>query len=135
MSNLSFHWQIRDEIIANYRERHSQPNSGGLCEEDLRLLRNWRWDYNMTSNYEKYLTTQGWNELKLLGASYRRAFPNLLNGIHDHYKYLFRHTDTQQTEASYKAFAEGLFGEMGYRSIEPEVTMSRNDPLLRVSSL
>lgn len=35
---------LKDEIIENYEKRHSKPAIGAMCEKDLDLLRNWKWD-------------------------------------------------------------------------------------------
>lgn len=35
---------LRDEIIANYEKRHSKPPIGAMCENDLDLLKHWRWN-------------------------------------------------------------------------------------------
>lgn len=42
----------------------------------------------------------------------------------------FRHTPTQRTEASFKAFAEGLFGENAFEHVRAEQT-AENDTLLK----
>lgn len=61
---------------------------------------------------------------------YQRIFPGILENVYDQQKFQFRHTNTQRTEASFKAFVEGLFGENAYRYVKvPQPTS--NDTLLR----
>lgn len=49
----------------------------------------------------------GWEELKFTAIRYQRKFPHILERTYDRSKFLFRHTRTQRTEASFKAFVEG----------------------------
>lgn len=55
-----------------------------------------------------------------------------MENIYDPEKFLFRYTNTQRTEASYKAFVEGLFGENAYQHIQVPAPLQNNDTLLRV---
>lgn len=125
--------QLRDEILANYFKRHSKPDYGAMCEDDLNLLKNWRWNRNISDNYALYLTVDGWNELKFLAIRLQRSFPNILEKDYDPQKFYFQFTPKQRTEGSYKAFVEGLFGEGAHNNIHtPDST---NDSLLRVNKL
>lgn len=49
----------------------------------------------------------GWEELKFLAIRFQRNFPKIFENIYDPNNYLFRYTNTQRTEASFKAFVEG----------------------------
>lgn len=53
-----------------------------------------------------------------------------MENIYDQSKFQFRYTNTQRTEASYKAFVEGLFGENAHQHINVPAPLP-NDPLLR----
>jgi len=75
-----------------------------------------RWDTNITPEYDEFLTISGWNEMRDLGIVYKLVFPDLIGNSYSSDKFLFRHTDYQRTEGSYKAFVEGLFGEGAYNS-------------------
>lgn len=55
-------------------------------------------------------TFQGWQDLLFLAKNYQSVFPNVLENIYTPEKFSFRHTHTQRTDASYRAFVEGLFG-------------------------
>lgn len=55
--------------------------------------------------------------MKQLATDYKSAFPDLIGENYEADKFLFRHTDFQRSDASYKAFAEGLFGDESYLNI------------------
>lgn len=61
-----------------------------------------------------------------LAAVYKSVFPALIGNSYSAEKFRFRHTDFQRTEGSFKAFAEGLFGEGAYNTftIEPPAKIS-----------
>lgn len=64
--------------------------------------------------------------MKFLGLDYQRTFQNLIDSHYSRDKFKFGYTDTQRTEASYKAFVEGLFGPAADSIIEtsPETNQS-----------
>lgn len=103
-----------------------------MCPEDFALLKDWKLDVNVSVSYAEYLTVAGWNELENIAMRYQQAFPTLLPKTYDSTKYRFRHTDTQRTEASFRAFADGLFGYNGYQKVIRE-SIPAVDLLLRVS--
>lgn len=111
---------IRGSILDNYEIRRTAPEVGRMCPDDLELLRTWRWDRNVTVDYESFLTDQGWVDLKYLAKREKDRFYEVFNGPFDKQRYLFRHTKTQRTEASFKAFVEGLFGDGAYNFINAE---------------
>lgn len=103
-----------------------------MCPEDLAALEDWTLDTNMTANFAEFLTLAGWNELENIAIRYQRAFPSLLPSTYNPSRYFFQHSDTQRTQASFRAFADGLFGYNGYEQVIPERIPAR-DLLLRVS--
>lgn len=110
---------LRDSIFDNYAHQKS-PKMGRMCPQDLDLLKQWHWDKNITVEYESFLTDQGWDDLKLLAMREKDRFSEIFDGHYDEQRYLFRHTKTQRTEASFEAFAEGLFGKELLDSINTE---------------
>lgn len=94
---------MRDKILANSANTE-------LCEQDLSYLKEWKWDANITDVYDNFLTTQGWNDLKLLAKHYQSIFPEIIGSTYEAEKFQFRYTNTQRTQASFKGFVEGLFG-------------------------
>ncbi|EAT36389.1 AAEL011510-PA [Aedes aegypti] len=121
---------LRESILANYDTRYKRFKREHLCPEDVGLLRNWQWDRNITVAYESVLTDQGWDDLKLLAMREKDRFFEILSGPYDEQRYLFKHTNSQRTEASFKAFVEGLFGNELYDSI-PTKPDSSDDVLLK----
>ncbi|KAJ6632676.1 Multiple inositol polyphosphate phosphatase 1 [Pseudolycoriella hygida] len=116
---------IQAKAISNH-----DNGKGTLCPEDLELIRKWKLDTNITENIAEYLTLAGWIELENIASRYQFAFPTLLPSTYDRSKYLFQHTDTQRTQASFRAFADGLFGYNGYLNVVTEPIPAR-DLLLR----
>lgn len=112
------------EIMDNYA-RGKQPAVGALCDKDLQLLSTWKWDANITTDKDEYLTVQGWNDLKGLAQHYKAQFPSLF-GAYSAQKYHFRHTDTQRTQASYRGFVEGLFGPNAYENLPAPVIPAKD---------
>lgn len=97
-----------------------------LCSDDLEQLKKWRFDQNLTADYADHLTVQGWNDLKYMAIDYQRTFQKLIDTRYSAETFKFGYTDTQRTEASFKAFAEGLFGPGSERDINvrPEANQS-----------
>lgn len=117
------------EIIQNYAKGNA-PATGALCEGDLHLLKTWKWDANITEDKSEFLAGQGWNDLKGIGAYFKAQFPTLLGGSYSADKFLFRHTDTQRTRASYQAFVDGLWGDGAHKDL-PQPPIPAVDTLLR----
>lgn len=105
-----------------------------MCEGDLQALKHWSWNQNLTEQYKNDLTYQGWEDMKGIAIRYKRIFPEIFDGVYDSDKYIFRHTDSQRTQASFRAFVEGLFGQDAHLRISP-IPPSKNDTLLEVISL
>lgn len=64
----------------------------------------------MTEVDEQHLTISGYQELQTIAKHYKATFPELLTEIYAPEKFRFRFTNTERTNASFHAFAEGLFG-------------------------
>ncbi|KAJ6638015.1 Multiple inositol polyphosphate phosphatase 1 [Pseudolycoriella hygida] len=105
---------LRDEVVRLYDENNSLPAIGSLYKNDLQLITEWSWDKNITERYDEFLTVSGWNEIRDLAMVYKSVFPSLIGDSYSAEKFHFRHTDYQRTEGTFKAFAEGLFGEGAY---------------------
>lgn len=114
--------------------KNHNGGKGTLCPQDLALITDWRLNANLTTAFSEFLAVAGWNELKNIATRYQRVYPTLLPTTYSQSKYLFRHSDTQRTQASFRAFADGLFGNNGFQQVTPEPIPAR-DLLLRVSEL
>ncbi|XP_052860126.1 multiple inositol polyphosphate phosphatase 1 [Anopheles cruzii] len=121
---------LQDAIMENYFGRRTLPDNGRMCEEDLELLRGWNWNPNITEQYESVLTTAGWEEVKYFALRTKNRYWDIIGPTYEPKKYLFRHTNAQRTEASFKAFVEGLFGTEEAKRVKP-VPASDPDRLLK----
>lgn len=101
-----------------------------VCQQDFNLMSAWRFDPNITVAVEQFLTVAGWNEILGISQRYRNAFPTLFPSVYNRNWYTFRHTDRQRTQASARAFADGLFGHNGYQQVFVEPVLDP-DRLLR----
>lgn len=115
--------------MANIISAHNAGRSQ-TCPEDFSLINSWQFDPNITVAIEQFLTVAGWNEMRGIAQRYQRAFPTLLSTSYNTARYTFRHTDRQRTQASIRAFADGIFGPDGYRQVRVE-PVPNPDPLLR----
>ncbi|XP_017087639.2 multiple inositol polyphosphate phosphatase 1 isoform X1 [Drosophila bipectinata] len=120
--------ELRDLIVKNYRVLKTKPDRDPLCQTDLIALQMWKWNSSITGDMEEYLTAQGYDDLRGTAKLYQRYYPNVLPKEYNDTYYQFRHTDTQRTTESFKAFAEGLFGTAN--SAHP-VDIPKQDLLLR----
>ncbi|XP_044759287.1 multiple inositol polyphosphate phosphatase 1-like isoform X2 [Coccinella septempunctata] len=101
---------IRIEILKNYDERRSFPYKGKLCNQDLDLLRRWRWNDTLSENREKVLTSQGIEDAKFLARRYKSKYPSLLNQVYRDNYYNFQYDmNNYKTHDTYQAYIEGLF--------------------------
>lgn len=122
--------EIRDQIVNNYKVLKTKPDTGALCREDLFSIQTWKFNSSITPDMENMLTPQGWEDLKQLAKTYQRNYPNILTKEYKPENFLFRRTDTQRTEESFKAYAEGLFGPNAWQNIHLSQP-NGNDTLLR----
>jgi multiple inositol-polyphosphate phosphatase/2,3-bisphosphoglycerate 3-phosphatase len=109
---MNFYPQQRTNII----NAHDAGRSS-FCPPDFAAIRSWTWDTNITVAIEQFLTVSGWNIVKDLARRYQRAFPTILPAVYDRTRFSFRHTDRQRTQATVRAFADGLFGDNSYRTV------------------
>ncbi|KAJ6646430.1 Multiple inositol polyphosphate phosphatase 1 [Pseudolycoriella hygida] len=120
----TIHTQVNNIIAARAAGRGQ-----AVCQQDFNLMNGWRFDPNITVEVEQFLTVAGWNEMVGIAQRYRNAFPTLLTPYNRNW-YTFRHTDRQRTQASVRAFADGLFGHNGYQQVVVEPVLNP-DRLLR----
>lgn len=106
---------LHRNILNNY-----DAGRTSLCASDIALIRDWRFDPNITYDNEQYLTVTGWNEVQGIAQRYQAAFPSLLPSTYSLTDYLFRSADLPGTISSIEAFADGLFGFNGHQRVEFE---------------
>lgn len=68
-----------------------------------------------------------------LANRYQRVFPNILTSVYDKHNFYFETTHTERALSSFKAFADGLFGDGAYNYVRSNTTM--NDMFLSPYSL
>jgi multiple inositol-polyphosphate phosphatase / 2,3-bisphosphoglycerate 3-phosphatase len=117
---------VRDGILEHFKRFDRDRHLNQLCADDLDLLKKWRFDQNLTRDYGDFLTVQGWNDLKYMAIDYQRTFQHLIEPRYASDKFKFGYTDTQRTEASFKAFVEGLFGPNAEGVIEAHPESNRS---------
>lgn len=105
--------RLHQAILRNYESGRTS-----LCASDYELIRDWKFDPNITFANEQFLTVSGWNELLGIAQRYQSAFPSLLPTTYSRSDYFFRSTATQRTIGTLRAFADGLFGYNGYQQVE-----------------
>ncbi|KAH8286913.1 hypothetical protein KR018_009042 [Drosophila ironensis] len=120
--------ELRDLIVKNYKVLRTKPDRDPLCQTDLIALQMWKWNSSITGDMEEYLTAQGYDDLRGTAKLYQRYYPTVLPKDYNDTYYQFRHTNTQRTTESFKAFAEGLFGTVN--AAHP-VDIPKQDLLLR----
>lgn len=117
--------RLQRDILRNY-----DSGRASLCASDVELIRNWKFDSNITFENEQHLTVTGWNEFQGLAERYQSAFPSILPSTYSRDDYFFRATDFQRTIASLHAFADGFFGFNGHQQVQIEL-FDGPDVLLR----
>lgn len=124
---MAFNYQIRDEMIENANKMGRAP----LCAEDWEMLKNWKWNNSIEESQANDLVSQGYKELTSIATNFQKYFPNLFESLYTVNNYHFRHTNTERTRASFRAFADALFGEKSYEKIDAEAPPNHPDLLLK----
>ncbi|XP_034110574.1 multiple inositol polyphosphate phosphatase 1-like [Drosophila albomicans] len=99
--NKSKHFdELRDLFTRYNREMSTNSSTNTSCEEDL------RWN---SGNIDKYAANQTYEENQNFAKLYQINFPQLLPKNYNNTYYKFAHINYEHTEASLRAFTEGLF--------------------------
>lgn len=114
--------------------RNREEGFSSICLQDAENLRSWNGNPNLTASNADLLTVSGWNIMLGIAHRYQAAFPTLLPLTYNRDNFRFRHTDRQRSQASVRAFADGLFGSAAFESVSFE-TVPERDTLLRVRKL
>lgn len=108
---------IQDDIINNYETGRTT-----LCRQDYELFRN----YTMLESYfGSMLRTEnaemevesGIFAVQNISRRYQKVFPDILAETYTPSRFYFRHTSSQRTNDSIRAFAIALFGEAGAANV------------------
>lgn len=110
--------------------RNHEAGRTTLCRRDVDLIRNWVRNPNMTVQFESMNTVAGWTAMQNIARRYQQFFPTLLPNTYSPQRYFFRHAFTQRSQASIRAFSDGLFGDNSWPTVDFE-PVPTNDWFLR----
>lgn len=119
--------QFRDEIVENIAKLNESP----LCSDDLRRLKQWKWNHSIPLDHANYLMPQGFIELGSIARNFRQYLPALFDGSYDAKQFHFRHTNTERTRSSFVAFFNELFGKNAHEQINAVSPIDQPDLLLK----
>lgn len=71
-------------------------------------------------------TVAGWTAMQNIARRYQQFFPTLLPSTYTQARYMFRHASHQRSQASIRAFADGLFGDNSWQSVFFEPVLERD---------
>lgn len=102
-----------------------------LCLHDLEMLKQWKWNDSISLDEANYLVPQGYKELKSIAHNFKKYFPNLFENTYSANKFHFRHTNSERTRSSFRAFFDEIFGKMAHKQIDAVSPLHQNDLLLK----
>lgn len=122
---------VHADIVRNYEQGRTT-----LCRQDFELLRTYM-ESDFASGFHlsnaSLVTASGAIGLQNIARRYQEIFPDLLPSTYSPERFLFRHTDSERTNQSARAFATGLFGATGAGNVVYE-EVPEIDLLLRPSN-
>lgn len=118
---------LQRDIVNNYNAGRTS-----LCAADIELIRNWKFDPNITDDGEQHLIVTGWNEVVEIAQRFQSAYPTLLPPNYSPAHYLFQSTNITAMITALDAFADGLFGHDGHHQVDFE---NFHDPDLLLRSM
>lgn len=87
-----------------------------MCRDDFEAIRNWTRGANFSE--PAGLSTQaGVIAMENIARRFQQHFPDILTQTYNFDRFLFRHTNSEHTNTSTRAFARGLFGEAGSQNV------------------
>ena len=107
--------RLQTDILANYNAGRTS-----LCAGDIELIRNWRFDPNITTDNDEDLTISGWFEMVNMAERLQEAFPTIFSSTYSPNHYNFMASNTPRAQDSIRAFADGLFGTNEFEQVEFE---------------
>lgn len=107
-------------MLNNYEGRTT------LCKPDINMIRNWSRNPNITLDVAEINTVAGWTAMQNIARRFQQFFPTVLPNVYSQKQYLFRHVSYQRSQASMRAFSDGLFGEGFYPNVTFEPVPERD---------
>ncbi len=117
--------KIQADIVSNY-----EAGRTALCRQDFEAIRDWTRQANFTIENANLASEAGVFVMNAIARRYQETFPQLLTETYSPDRFLFRHTWSERTNTSIRAFASGLFGESGAQNVIYE-DVPDNDWFLR----
>lgn len=101
-----------------------------MCRQDFEAIRNWTRQANFTIENGNLASEAGLFTMQNIARRLQAAFPQILTETYSPDRFYFRHTSGRRSNASIRAFATGLFGEIPAQDVVYE-DVPANDWLLR----
>lgn len=115
---------VQNKIVDNYEAGRTT-----LCREDYENIRDFTMDSDFGNLFRienaSMVTESGIFAMQNISRRFQQIFPSILSETYTPLRFHFRHTDSQMTNDSIRAFATGLFGEAGATNVvyEPVPTV------------
>lgn len=94
-------------------------------------MRLWKWNHSISEHHANNLMPQGFKELSSIARNYKQYFPSLFKGPYDINRFHFRHTNTERTRSSFRAFFDEIFGANAHKKIDAVSPLNEIDLLLK----
>lgn len=116
---------VQADIVRNYEAGRTT-----LCRQDFEAIRDFTMESDFASGFHlgnaSLVTDSGVLGIENIARRFQENFPGILPSTYDPERFLFRHTSSDRTNRSTRAFAEGLFGEAGAQNVVYEDVPERD---------
>lgn len=121
---------LQEQIVNNYEVKKSYSQQNHLCEQDLQNLKEWKFIPGISDDTNGWLANQGKIDLNNIAIRTRTRFPELfMNTPYSEENFVFKYTELERIEESYKAYIRGFFG-VKEASIVNGTIVDENNPLM-----
>lgn len=101
-----------EDIVNNY-----EAGKTTLCKQDYENIRNFAIPPEFTVENALLVTEAGWIAMHNISQRFQQLFPDILTETYTSTRFHFRDSGSPRTNASIRAFATGLFGEVGAANV------------------
>lgn len=99
---------LKQSILANYRNENIKNAKQRICNADLNLLERWEWTPPLNLTFAGDLTMDGYMTTQQQARVWKKKFPGLLTD--NHHDYMFKFVNELRSTNTFNAFTEGIFG-------------------------
>ncbi|KAG4070941.1 hypothetical protein HA402_001378 [Bradysia odoriphaga] len=124
-----FNYTGADSTVSADIARNYDAGRTSLCRHDFEAIRDWTRPSNFNIENASLATAAGVETMQRIARRYQESFPDILTEDYSRSRFHFRHTETERTNTSIRAFATGLFGEASQNVVYEDVP--ENDWFLR----